>query len=196
MWPGELTRNRVATLALATALLGACGGGEDVQVITEMPINRDQAPAEEAPAEAEAEEEETGSARTEIVRQEFSNSARDPFTPPQPADVPTNDATTDEVTCDVAVDPLGMTDINQLRLVALITGTPVPRAMFSNTDAQGRAIIVAEGAKIGPRCSSFISDIRDNQIVVTQRKADADARVETVIQLNTARVEAEITTIR
>jgi hypothetical protein len=192
------SRARLATALVAVAFVVACGSGEDIEVITEMPMpNRDSAAAEE-PAPAAAGEEapvETGSSRTEIVRNEFTANARDPFTPPPPQQLAAGGAElVDEIECDIAAEPLGMTEVNNLRLIGLVTGTAVPRAMFSNTDAQGRAIIVAEGAKVGPRCSSFISDIRDNQIVVTQRTADADSRTETVIQLTTARVAAEVTT--
>lgn len=188
-------RTRLATALLWVAFVIGCGSGEDIEVVREMPApNRDSAAAE-APAPVAEAAAETGSSRAEIVRNEFTANARDPFTPPPQQQLATGGAELlDEVQCDVTLEPLGMTEVNDLRLIGLVTGTAVPRAMFSNQDAQGRAIIAAEGAKVGPRCSSFISDIRDNQIVVTQRTADADSRTETVIQLTTERVAAEVTT--
>lgn len=197
MRPAELSR-RAPVMRLVLALGGlavatACGGGEDIQVITEMPTpNRDSAQLAEAATTAD-EPEETGSSRTEIVRTEFTTGSRDPFTAPRVQTTAGGGVAIDEIECDTALEPLGETDVNSLRLIGLVTGTAVPRAMFANLDARGRAIIVSEGAKIGPRCSSFISEIRDNQIVVTQRSADAETRTETIIQLNRISVTAEVT---
>jgi hypothetical protein len=194
MRPVPVTRSALASLAIA--VLAACGPTENVQANTDMPAPARDSAQIEAPAPA-ADEEETGSGRTEIVRTEFNSASRDPFTPPPPNTAPaTGSDRIDEIDCDITQEPLGFTEVGSLRLVGLVTGTPVPRAMFSNTDAQGRGIIVAEGAKVGPRCASYISDIRDNAIVVTQRTADEASRVETVIQLTTARVEAEVTSNR
>jgi hypothetical protein len=96
------------------------------------------------------------------------------------------------IECDLGEDPLGETQVEDLTLIGLVTGTAVPRAMFASATANGRAIIVTEGSRVGPNCSQFISDIRDNEVVVTQRSSGGDEmRTETSVMLNTERVEAE-----
>ena len=67
--------------------------------------------------------------------------------------------------------------------------------MFTaNMDSQ--AVIVSEGAKIGPDCTNRITDIRDNEVVVTQMSFNEAERVETVLILNEERLAAEIIDIR
>jgi hypothetical protein len=48
---------------------------------------------------------------------------------------------------------------------------------------EGQAIIVREGAKIGPQCTAVISAIRDNEVVILQDGTLPGEQIETVIVL-------------
>lgn len=186
-----------AVLAFGIAALVACNGSNDTGMPEPIAPERGAAPAAApaAPAETAAE---PASTRTEIVRHDFSTQARDPFTPPRPEQRATGGSGPDlTIECDLSEDPLGEHEVEDLALIGLITGTAVPRAMFASNSMNRRAIIVTEGARVGPNCSQFISDIRDNEIIVTQRSAGGDEmRTETSVMLNTERVEAEFIPLR
>ena len=140
------------------------------------------------PTEAEEVKPAVGSSRigglaSEIDRTVFAEDSRDPFTAPT-IEVKTGptDGQQTQSDCDLTKEPLGNFQPNQLKLIGLITGTAAPRAMFL-ASAGTQAIIAQEGAKVGPRCSSEITDIRDNEVVIQQASALEEERVETVIVL-------------
>lgn len=188
-----------ALLVAGLASLAACNSSNDTGMPEPIAPERGAAPAAApaAPAATGEAEAEPVSSRAEIVRHDFSSQSRDPFTPPRPEQGVVRDDIDIAVDCDLSEDPLGETEVDDLSLIGLITGTAVPRAMFSSSGMNGRAIIVTEGARVGPNCSQFISDIRDNEVVVTQRSAGGEEmRTETSVMLNTERVEAEFLPLR
>ncbi len=189
----RVTRHCPVAAAIVLMLV-ACG--DDVERV-EAPAPAPAAASAAAPAAAAPAENRVQAMINEIDRQAFTPESRDPFSPPRPTRSggpnPTPDAVVPD--CNIDDDPLGETDLSELALMALITGTPVPRAMFTaNRDSQ--AVIVSEGAKIGPDCTNRITDIRDNEVVVTQMSFNEAERVETVLILNEERLAAEIIDIR
>lgn len=197
MKSGRLTN--LTWLIAVGALVSGCSGGDiDIPAPSDDPERGAEAPAEQTappPAEEPAEASQISAVVNEIDRHGFDIAARDPFTPPPPPEGPQGVGAQIEVECDPEVEPLGLYTVQQIRLIGLVTGTPVPRAMFDVPGSPGgRAVIVGEGAKVGPRCGSRISDIRDNEVVVEQLSAIESERVETVLTLNAVRVEASIET--
>jgi Tfp pilus assembly protein PilP len=183
------------TLAFAgTLALAACGddgGGEEAAPAGDAPAGEAKPaagggskPASAAKAEPAAK---PGSASNEIDRHVFSDTARDPFTPPLVEPTAPTNANAVKPDCDPVADPLGLIAPEQLRLIALITGTAQPRAMF-NTQGSSPGIIAQEGAKVGPSCSARITDIRDNEVVIEHQSLLEDERVETILVLNSDRL--------
>lgn len=177
----ESTLTALRRLALLASLLpafAACGDDEG-----------GAAPEEAAPAakaadkkgDAKAAPSAAATLMNEIDRHAFSDLSRDPFTPPQKKVVQTAGPDT-LVDCDLVREPLGGTPVERLSLIGLVTGTAAPRAMF-RAFGEGQAIIVREGAKVGPRCSAVISAIRDNEVVILQDGALPGEQIETVIVL-------------
>jgi hypothetical protein len=192
MMPTSFSRTAaLSALALLAGLTAACGddGSGDMMVAPPPPRAPEVA---EAAAEAAAAEPESPSASliTEIDRRSFSTAARDPFTPRAPDRVEIGGPDV-QPECDVEVDPLGETDLTDVNLVGLVTGTPVPRAMFTVL-TEPEALFLTEGAKIGPNCSFRIIEIRENEVVVEQLTAIESDRVQTILPLNPERVEAEV----
>jgi Tfp pilus assembly protein PilP len=196
---GRFSKTAVVAF-LALGGLNACDGvNVEPDVPDDMEAERGaEAPPAAAPAAAPApapEATQVGAIVNEIDRHGFDMAARDPFTPPPPPEGPGTGGSSIEVECDPEAEPLGNYTLQEIQLLGLITGTPVPRAMFNVPSAPGgRAVIVGEGAKIGPRCGSRIADIRDNEVVVEQMSAIEAERVETILTLNATRIEAEIET--
>ena len=62
------------------------------------------------------------------------------------------------------MEPLEQYELAQLTLVAIITGTPVPKAMFLDSTRFGH--IAKEGDRIG-KDGGRITDIRSNEVEVT-----------------------------
>lgn len=130
--------------------------------------------------------------RFDIERQTFSSLSRDPFSKPW-RPVMTTGSVAVQRECETEDEPLGFTLPGDLRLIGLITGTPVPRAMFqSEGRGDGKALIVTEGALVGPRCSQRITEIRDNEVVVTQLSDVEEERTQTIIPLTRTTVDAEV----
>ncbi len=180
-------RRRVSPLSFALLALAACGGGDDDRM--EMPAP----PPAAAPAAEAAEEEETVETRISAMmatneRATFSVDTRDPFSPPRPEVV--NDGPNPDgpgIDCDLATHPLGQTDVASLELMGLITGTPVPRAMFTETGSR-QAVMVTEGSMIGPNCTNRITNIRDNEVVIEPRTVGETQTSEIVLILNDDRL--------
>jgi Tfp pilus assembly protein PilP len=127
----------------------------------------------------------------EIDRNPFATSARDPFTPPQRDEAEVQGAAEIAPDCDLELDPLGETNINQLTLLGILTGTAVPRAMFLVPGTR-QALFVTEGARVGPRCSFRVVDIRDNEVVFEQLTSIESERQQSILTLHQERVAAEI----
>lgn len=169
---------RLALLALLLPAVAGCGDDEG------NAAPGDAAPAAKAAdkkADAKAAPAAAATLMNEIDRHAFSDLSRDPFTPPQKKVVQSADPGT-LADCDLVREPLGGTPVERLSLIGLVTGTAAPRAMF-RAFGEGQAIIVREGAKIGPRCSAVISAIRDNEVVILQDGALPGEQIETVIVL-------------
>lgn len=193
MMPTSLSRTAVlSALALLSGLAAACGDDGSGDMMVAPPPPRAPEVAEAAAEAAAAAEPEAPSASliTEIDRRSFNSAARDPFTPRAP-EIPGDGPINLEPECNVEIDPLGETDLSDVNLVGLVTGTPVPRAMFTVL-TEPEALFLTEGAKIGPDCSFRIIEIRENEVVVEQLTSIESDRVQTILPLNPERVEAEV----
>ena len=167
----------IALLALLLPLLGACGDDES----NASPEESAAAKPADKKADAKAAAPAASKLMNDIDRHVFTDLSRDPFTPPQKKmlQAPGASAVAD---CDLVREPLGSTPVERLSLIGLVTGTAAPRAMF-RAFGEGQAIIVREGAKIGPQCTAVISAIRDNEVVILQDGALPGEQIETVIVL-------------
>lgn len=67
------------------------------------------------------------------------------------------------------VDPLEKFSVGQLELVAVISETAVPKAMF--IDPEGFGHVIKEGDRIG-RSGGIITDIRDNEVDVKETSGE------------------------
>lgn len=129
-----------------------------------------------------------------LERRRFGIEARDPFMHPievQPIDtVGTGEITNLDVPdCVVDQHPLGQTQPRALTLIALVTGTAVPRAMF-NVGSDPQAVIVSEGARIGPNCTGEIREIRENEVVIMIRDSGDALPIEFTISLHNDLLDA------
>lgn len=130
-------------------------------------------PPAEATPEAEAAPKEpapVGDGKKELAeetkRKEYPLGRRDPFvfTPPAPATADSQE--------DRELGPLEHFDIAQLRLVAIVTGTAVPKAMFVDSTNFGH--VAKEGDRIG-RDGARITAIRGNEVEITLSQSPASA---------------------
>ncbi|MBU6161431.1 MAG: pilus assembly protein PilP [Myxococcales bacterium] len=189
-----LRRRYVVVLAGALiAPLVACGDdgdGDEMQLPPPRPAEQVAAAEAAAPAAAAA-----TSLITEIDRREFSSGARDPFTPPELQVAEATNETIIRPECNVEVEPLGALELTSVKLIGLLTGTPVPRAIFS-IPGQNEAVFVSEGAKLGPDCSFQIVEIRENAVVLEQLTDVEEQRTQTTIPLNPEGIEATVVTNR
>jgi Tfp pilus assembly protein PilP len=185
-------RCRVSTVLLTGLLVGglgtACGGGED---------DRSALPPAPPPAEVEAEavdEEETIETRVAAMmatndRATFAVDTRDPFSPPHPEVTAGGGGEGGDlvVDCFIMDQPLGQTAVDDLELIGLITGTAVPRAMFTSLGNR-QAIMVSEGHLVGPNCTNRITNIRDNEVVIEPRTVGETASSPIILALNDERL--------
>ncbi len=174
---------RLALLALLLPLLGGCGDDASNEPAEEAAAAK---PADKKAA-AKAAAPEASKLMNDIDRHVFTDLSRDPFTPPQKKTIQTAGASA-VADCDLIREPLGGTPVDRLSLIGLVTGTAAPRAMF-RAFGEGQAIIVREGAKIGPQCTAVISAIRDNEVVILQDGALPGEQIETVIVLTDSAIE-------
>ena len=186
---GLRRRQYLAHAGLLTVLLAACGDDGDGDEM-QLPPPRLAEQVAEAEAAAPAGAAQT-SLITEIDRREFSSGSRDPFTPPEVQVAETTDETVIRPECNVEVDPLGLLELTSVKLIGLLTGTPVPRAIFSIV-GQNEAVFVSEGAKLGPECSFQIVEIRENAVVLEQLTDVEEQRAQTTIPLNPDGIEATV----
>lgn len=189
MWKLTL---RALCAGLVGTLLVACGGQNDGPP-PPAPA-RPAVAAAQAQAQAPASDNSVQAMVAEIERSAFNVESRDPFMPPRP-EVRTVETDARGATvrpCDLEEHPLGQTELRDLTLLGLITGTPLPRAMFRPGNSAVQAIIVTEGTYAGPDCEQELTTIRDNEVVFEQRTTGDTGRATTVITLNEERVAAEI----
>ena len=161
-----------AVFATGCELLGLDGG----ETVTPPP-EQAQAPPATPPAAPPTPTPTPAAESEEYERPEYENMARrNPFQPDlevvQPANLP---AAGDERT----LEPLERFSIGELELVAIISEVAVPKAMF--IDPEGFGHVLKEGDRIG-RNSGTISDIRDNEVEVTETAGEdgAQTRLRTV----------------
>jgi Tfp pilus assembly protein PilP len=176
---------RLALLALLLPLLGGCGDDES----NAPPEDAAAAKPADKKADAKAAAPAASKLMNEIDRHVFTDLSRDPFTPPQKKVLQTAGANT-VADCDLIREPLGGTPVERLSLIGLVTGTAAPRAMF-RAFGEGQAIIVREGAKIGPQCTAVISAIRDNEVVILQDGTLPGEQIETVIVLTDEAIDED-----
>lgn len=180
-------RHPLALASVVTVVLAACGDDGDGEGM-QLPPPRVAEQVAEAAAPAAAAQ---TSLINEIDRREFPPGSRDPFTPPEVQVAETTDEDVIRPECNVEVDPLGMLDLTAVKLIGLLTGTPVPRAIFSMV-GQNEAVFVSEGAKLGPVCSFQIVEIRENAVVLEQLTDVEEQRAQTTIPLNPEGIEATV----
>lgn len=153
------TSNKTTSL-LATALLIGAGmllGGCDLFGGDSPPGPPPATPPTTASKPTKAE------TKTETKAEEYRRpdvpigTRRDPFVfaPPK--------AEVEEENIERQLEPLEGFDINQLKLVAILTGTVVPKAMFVDPTSFGH--IAQEEDRIG-RNGGRITDIRDNEVEI------------------------------
>jgi len=153
----------LVTFGLAGGLAG-CGDDPPPQQPAK-PAEKPAKPAEKKPApkpKADSKKDDKKPEEdTEYKRPEFpENGRRDPFvfTPPAPTPAGPGDP---EVRI---MEPLEQYELGQLTLVAIITGTPVPKAMFLDPTNFGH--IAKESDRVG-KDGGRITDIRSNEVEVT-----------------------------
>lgn len=145
---------RILALVAAGSLLAACDDPPPPAPTPAAPVAK-----KEKPAEAPADGGEQAPVVAEYVYQPVGK--RDPFRsffdsyePVQPAQV-----------VDASCGLLCQWEIDQLRLVAVVSGVASPLAMVE--DPEGRGHMVRRGSFIGKR-SGKVSDIRRDRVVVTE----------------------------
>jgi Tfp pilus assembly protein PilP len=164
----------------------ACGGDDDRQPLP-------AAPTPPAAVEAEpVEQEETVETRVAAMmanndRAEFDADTRDPFSPPRPETATGRGVTETPIDCEILDQPLGRADVAELQLIGLITGTPIPRAMFLARGAN-QAVMVTEGDLVGPNCTNRITNIRDNEVVIEPHTVGETSTSPIIIPLNDDRL--------
>ncbi|HET9597323.1 MAG TPA: pilus assembly protein PilP [Anaeromyxobacteraceae bacterium] len=162
-----MTRSSLIVLAAAFALV-ACGE-------TKKPAPRPAAPALAVPAAPRPE------AKAEAAAPEWAYSSagkRDPF-----RSFLAELAESRETAASRCTTPLGRFDIDQLRLVAVVTGLDDPVAMVQAPNGIGYSI--RRGACVG-RNGGVISAVRSGEVVVQEWAIRADGtrdRTQTIIKL-------------
>ena len=153
------SRNRYR-LAVVGAVVGLALIVTGCDLFEDAPTTQ---PAQE-PAETKTQVQKTAPAKAagegvlEYKRPEFPQGRRDPFVfEPPPATV------ADEQE-DYRKGPLEHFEVARLKLIAIVTGTAVPKAMF--VDDTGFGHLAKEGDRIG-RGGGKITAIRDNEVEIT-----------------------------
>ncbi|MGM0555109.1 MAG: pilus assembly protein PilP [Myxococcota bacterium] len=173
----------VATLALLTGgceMLGL-GGGDSAQQAQkaqkqDQQEQKDQQQAQQQ-QQAEAEKAAEAELEEEYERPEYpGNTRRNPFMPNLDVMKPQQQVAEGEVR---PLEPLEQYAVSALELVAIISETAVPKAMF--VDPEGFGHVVKEGDRVG-RNGGQITDIRDNEVEIreTTDEEDSQTRFKTV----------------
>ena len=201
-----MSKYRIKTLSIFRALTAvftfsifstiiSCGGDETSS--DEIPEwMQEQAVATTPTAENAEETNIVQRVAQQFDRRRFATEARDPFMRPveqiDPIAAATSAIVIDIPDCELEQHPLGETLPQDLTPIALITGTAIPRAMFRTSD-EPQAIIVSEGSRLGPSCTSEIREIRENEVIVVMRSGDEALPIEFSISLHNELLdEAEV----
>lgn len=158
-------------------------------------LGLDSAPTNEAPAEQQEESEGPSAANLEAAaagevedgEEAYErpiypgNIRRNPFTPDPTVVSPLQQVVTGEVR---PLEPLERYELGSLSLVAIISETALPKAMF--VDPTGFGHVVKEGDRVGQN-GGEIADIRDNEVEI--REAGDGEGVQT--RLTTVELRAE-----
>lgn len=166
---GKLTRT-----ILVGAIIAAVGFGSGCEFLglggdeVEGPIKTDDEKPKDDKPTAEPEVKPSGdSDDEEYTRPEYPNMARrNPFQPDVEVVTPATVAVEGD---DRSLEPLEQFAIGELDLVAIISEVAVPKAMFVDPDGFGH--VLKEGDRIG-RNSGVVSDIRDNEVEITETTGD------------------------
>lgn len=130
---------------------------------TPPPVAKKEAPKEEVKEEGE------------YQRPDYpENLRRNPFQPVPDVIAPVGVVVSEEKR---PVEPLEQYSIGQLELVAVISETAVPKAMFIDPDGFGH--VIKEGDRIG-RSGGVITDIRDNEVDVQETSGEDENAKSTV----------------
>lgn len=179
---------RIFGLAVGLVVLGACA---DEEPRMEMPPAPRSSAAAASTTAAAAPATVVEQLLQDTQRSASLREARDPFMPyyKRPEAGPTELVAR---TCDLVLHPLGDTELSNIKLAGLITGTPVPRAMILVT-GNPQAFMLTEGALAGGDCNYKLTEIRENEIVWVQQSMVEEDRVEVPITLNDIKVNAQVT---
>ncbi len=168
----QSTRTLLATALVSTALVAS---GCEMLGLSETP-NAAPPPVEQPaePAKPAAAPDPTPVAKVageEYQRPDYpNNTRRNPFQPD--LDVVKPAAVADEGQ-EERLGPLERFTLGELELVAIISEVAVPKAMF--IDPEGFGHVLKEGDRIG-RNSGVLSDIRDNEVEVTETTGEDEGQ--------------------
>ncbi len=158
--------SRLLVLVIAaTFVVGGCDLFED-DPVAPPPATPTATPEDGAAAKGTAPIPAAPASLEETKRKEYPQGRRDPFvfTPPPPATADSQE--------DRELGPLEHFKLDALRLVAILTGTSVPKAMF--VDSTGFGHVAKEGDRIGTN-GGRITAIRGNEVEITVTQAPASA---------------------
>ncbi|TXD34357.1 pilus assembly protein PilP [Lujinxingia vulgaris] len=168
-----------ALIAISAPSMVACGGDDTASGVPPELLERRkkraerQKQAEDSPA-AEAELQVAAFDPAEEYQRPDYPVRRNPFQPDLDVLQPEPAAVDDSVR---PLEPLEEFPLSSLNLVAVISETAVPRAMF--VDPNGLGHFVKEGDRIG-RNSGVVRVIRDNEVEIREGGADESGAVVTV----------------
>lgn len=160
-------------VALTLSTASACEFlGLDGSQTTETPVTQPEPPP--APPAPEPVVQPPVSEEGEYARPEYpNNTRRNPFQPDLEVVTPANVETDGQ---QEALGPLERFALGELELVAIISEVAVPKAMF--IDPEGFGHVLKEGDRIG-RNSGVLSDIRDNEVEVTETTGEDEGQGQT-----------------
>lgn len=167
----------VVTVALMTGgceMLGLGGGdaNKQAQKQAEQKQKEEQEAQQDAQEQAQAEEE-AQQREPEYERPEYpGNTRRNPFLPNPEVMQPRQQVADGDLR---PLEPLEQYALGALDLVAIISETAVPKAMF--VDPEGFGHVVKEGDRIG-RNGGQITDIRDNEVEVRETTNEDESQTE------------------
>jgi Tfp pilus assembly protein PilP len=106
-----------------------------------------------------------------ITEREFGDGARDPFVRQYPAvaDAPIDPERVSLGDSDLgpgSLGPLAQYPVNSLSLLAIMTRTAEPKAMFLPPDGTQRAVLARVDDRVGPNGRGRIVDIQPNRVII------------------------------
>jgi Tfp pilus assembly protein PilP len=154
-----------ALLSLLVSLVPSCGEDPPPTPMPQVGRRSAATPAARAPSARTAEV--TGD--SVVRRRELPPRSHDPFQREVPeGEAPLLGASEVALEPEQAVDlgPLAEYPLESLRLQAIITRTPEPRAMFLVPDGSGLAVLARVDDIVGPNGTGRIIDIQPNRVIV------------------------------